>query len=179
MASLSVIAQPYARAIFELARDEGQFQAWGDQLALAVAIVDNPEMKGLLDSPRITAQQLGELFLDIGGDKFNSQFQNLLRILAENRRLSILPSIAEAYQELRAEAEKVLHVKVTSAAPMSDAQKQAMSEKLKQRFSRDIKAEYAVDEELIGGAVVRAGDTVIDGSLRNKLARLADVINNG
>jgi len=178
MASLAVVARPYARAVFELAREAEDLASWSDALSFAAIAVDLPDMAALLADPRFDDAQLAAAIQDAGGDRMHASFGNFLKVLAENGRLRALPEIAAAYASLRAEAERSLHVEVASAAKLDTEQRSKLEQSLAKRFQRSIEANYHIDTSLLGGVVVRAGDTVIDGSLQNKLQRLAGALQN-
>ncbi|HEY8539323.1 MAG TPA: F0F1 ATP synthase subunit delta [Steroidobacteraceae bacterium] len=176
MAETITIARPYAKAVFEHAREHNTFAQWSDLLALASAIVADPNVKKLLASPRVTPAQLVEFIADILGEKLDEKGRNFLNLLAQNRRLASLPDIAAIYEELRAEAERIADVQVVSAMALDDSQRARLTSALKKRLGREVRLHERVDPSLIGGAVVRAGDLVIDGSLKARLERLAQEI---
>jgi F-type H+-transporting ATPase subunit delta len=178
MAESTTVARPYAQAVFQLARDTQSLDAWSDTLALAAAVAADAEMQPLLDSPRLTETQLGELFAGICGDGLSEQGRNFIRLLAENRRLDVLPEIARLYEALRNEAEGAIQARLITALPATEEQKAVLIKALKQRLGRDIQLESSVDPSLLGGAIIRAGDLVIDGSVQGKLTRLASVLSH-
>lgn len=167
------LARPYAKAVFELARSSGAFQHWSDRLALIAAISRDPAMRKLLDNPRLTRAGAADLFIRVLDSDAGEQEANLIRMLAENGRLAQLPMIAAQYERLKAEAERTIEAEVTSAFPLSDDQKTAIADALKQRLGRDIKLNCSVNDALVGGAVIRAGDLVIDGSAVEHLRQLS------
>jgi F-type H+-transporting ATPase subunit delta len=172
----AALARPYARAVFELARSQGQFQAWTDRLTLMAAVVGNDTMKSMLDNPRLTRNDAAELVIRACGDDIGDSEINLLRMLGENGRLDQLPMISALYNELRDEAEGTVEAEVISAQPLSDEQKAAIANALKQRLGRDVQLNCSVNEDLVGGAVIRAGDLVIDGSAVEHLRQLSSVL---
>ena len=159
MAEKATIARPYAKAAFESARQHSALQ--------------DERVAGLLSSPRVTPEQLSGLIADIVGSDLDEQTRNFLATLASNRRLALLPEITSMYEGLRAEAENTADVQVVSAVELNEAQKQRLASALKQRLKREVRLHCEVDASLIGGAIVRAGDFVIDGSLKARLDRLA------
>jgi len=179
MSDLAVISRPYARAAFEVAQSEGQLALWSDQLVLASAIVSHTDMAAVLANPRVERAQMAELVIAAGKEQFTATASNLIRLMAENRRLPALPDVAEGFEALRAAAEARLPVTVRSAVALSDEQRQSIESKLTTRFGRAVEAQYELDQELIGGAVIEAGDVIIDGSLRNKLERLNGALHKG
>lgn len=169
MSQALTLARPYARAAFAIARDAGALPAWSDALAFAARVAADPTVSALLGNPGLIQADATTLLAPEGAD---AMFGNFLGLLFENRRLPLLPEIAGMFDELRFEAERVVKAKVTSAVPMPAAELETIKAALKKRFGRDVEVETAVDESLIGGAVIDAGDVVIDGSLKGKLGRL-------
>ena len=176
MAELSNIARPYARAVFELAKDGADYSVWSEQLDMLAAVAVDPNVVGLFNNPRVSRRDLGLVFMDVCGDRLDENVKNLVRLLAQNRRLHALPAIAEQYEHLRAEAEQTVQAELESALPVSDTQQQRIVEALSQRMGRRVELTVKTNEELLGGAVVRAGDLVIDGSIRARLEKLATAI---
>lgn len=172
MASPTTLARPYAKAAFEHARDGDRLAQWSHMLAFAAAIATDERAAMLLDDPRLSAEQQAKLFADIGGDAMDDHFNAFLGLLADNERLVLLPDILALFEHMRAEAEKRLTVRVISAVELSDDQKGRLGEALARRMGREIELECSLDSKLLGGAVIYAGDTVIDGSLSAKLQRL-------
>ena len=173
MAERATVARPYAKAAFEYARAANAFAAWSQGLATAGEIVADPRVAGLTKSPSLTTADLADLIIDVAGSKLDAGMRNFMRVLAENHRLLLLPEIAAHYEELRSAVENTVDVEVTSAVPLNDAQAQKLKQALSTRLRRQVRMRTSVDAALMGGAVVRAGDLVIDGSLKGRLDRLA------
>ena len=176
MAELSNIARPYARAVFELAKARADYSVWSEQLDMLAAVAVDPNVVGLFNNPRVSRRDLALVFMDVCGDRLDENVKNLVRLLAQNRRLHALPAIAEQYEHLRAEAEQTVQAELESALPVSDTQQQRIVEALSQRMGRRVELTVKTNKELLGGAVVRAGDLVIDGSIRARLEKLATAI---
>lgn len=172
MSDYSVISRPYARAAFEVAQSEGQLAQWSEQLEAVNLVVTNDALAAVLQNPRVERQKIADLILEVAGQKLSQGVTNLIRLMADNRRLAAFPGVVEGFEALRAQAEARLPVTVRSATEMAAAQKKQLEAKLKARFGREVEAQYELDRELLGGAVIEAGDVIIDGSLRNKLERL-------
>lgn len=170
MAELSTIARPYARAAFDIAAEAGQLAAWGDALSKAAEAVGHPDLEMLLGNPQIAKGELAALVAELAGA--GEQARAFFALLAERGRLVALPAIAGQFDALRAEAENRADVEVVSAVPLSDAQRDAFAAAMQRRLGRDVVIHQRVDESLIGGAVVRAGDLVIDGSVKGRLSKL-------
>jgi len=173
MADRLTIARPYARAAFEEARERQRLAAWSEALRLAAEVVQDPRVVPLLGNPRITPEQLAQLVSDFAGPRIGTEGANFVRTLAANHRLSYLPEISTLFDVLKDEAEGVADVTVTSAAALDEAQRRKLAAALEQRLKRKVRLHCALDPSLIGGAVLRAGDLVIDGSLRTRLDRIA------
>ena len=172
MSQALTLARPYARAAFGVARDAGALPAWSEALALAARVAADPQVAGLLGNPKLAREDVGTLLAPAAGNSAGEAYAHFLGLLFENNRLALLPEIAGLFDELRFEAERVVRAKVTSAAALADAEVETIKAALRRRFGREVEVETAVDESLIGGAVIDAGDVVIDGSLKGKLDRL-------
>ena len=173
MADKSTIARPYARAAFEEARLENKLEPWSEALHTGAAVVVDPRVDALLGNPHVTPEQLAQLVIGIAGTKLGEHGANFVRTLAANRRLPVLPEIAELFDTLKDAEQGVADVTVTSAAPLDAVQQQELSAALARRLKRTVRLHCVTDPALIGGAVVRSGDLVIDGSLRTRLERIA------
>lgn len=176
MAEKSTIARPYAQAVFDLAREHKALPVWSDQLALAAAVAADERVQRLIGNPSVEREQLAALFLGVCGDKLDAHGQNFIRLLAENKRFDVLPEIAAVFESMRAEAEGTIEAEVITALPLDDAQQKQLAEKLRTRLGRDIVFSIKTDESLLGGAIIRAGDIVFDGSAAGQLTRLANTL---
>jgi F-type H+-transporting ATPase subunit delta len=173
VAERATIARPYAKAAFEYARDAKALAQWSQGLKAAAEIVADPRVAPLARSPQWPAAELVNLITDVAGDRLDAGMQNFVRVLAENHRLLLLPEIAVHYEMLRSAVENTIDVEVVSAVPLDAAQAEKLERALSTRLKRRVRMQNAVDSTLLGGAVVRAGDLVIDGSLKGRLQRLA------
>jgi F-type H+-transporting ATPase subunit delta len=170
MSSNLTLARPYARAAFSLAREHGRLAPWSNLFGFAATMAADARVAALLGHPGLSNDDALVLLLPDG--EVDPNFRQFLTVLGENHRLGLLADIAAQFEALRAEAERVVQVRVTSASQMSEAEVESLSAALKRRFGSEIKLTQSVDAALIGGAVIDAGDVVIDGSVRGKLARL-------
>ena len=168
------IARPYAEAIFARAVDTGSLEHWAAQLDFLVGVVTEPAMVAVIIDPLFEKEQLTRLMLEIGEGQLDDEGRNLVKVLVENDRLPVLPEILTLFDELKAESQRVLKVHVRSAFELDPGQQQHIADALKARLGRDIliSSEHAPD--LIGGIHIRAGDMVIDGSVRGQLQQLAN-----
>lgn len=169
MSQALTLARPYARAAFAIAREDAAFGAWSDALGFAARIAADPQVSSLLGHPSLADADAVALLAPEGA---GTKIVRFLAVLADNRRLVLLPEIVGLYEELRADAERVVKATVTSASALPQAELDGIRDALRKRFGREVEIETAVDEGLIGGAVIDAGDVVIDGSLRGKLSRM-------
>ncbi len=172
-ADKTTIARPYAKAAFEDAQAKGRLAEWAQGLVAAAEVARDPRVAQLLANPGVQPAELAQLVVGIAGDKLGADGGNFVLLLAENHRLGALPEIAALFHEMKDAAEGVADVTVTSAAPLDRAHEQRLTEALAQRLKRRIRLHCEIDPKLIGGAVLRAGDLVIDGSLRTRLERMA------
>jgi len=176
MSEAITTARPYAQAAFDEAQKQSDLKGWSDVLLTCAEAVSNPELAMIIGNPRANLQQVAGVVRELSGAKAGSVQDNFIRLLAENRRLAILPEIAMQYEALRAEAEKALDVTVTSAFELNDAQKQKIADALAKRMNRKITIKCETDQALLGGVVIRAGDQVIDGSVRARLGEMAHAL---
>jgi F-type H+-transporting ATPase subunit delta len=173
MAEKITIARPYANAVFELAQAQGNYDEWSRVLNTFASLAKNPEIQILIDDPRYTPSQVVSFFTEVEGDIVTGAAKNFLEVLADNDRLSILPEIATLFEQLRAEIEGTLEAEIISAKPLSENQLNEIAAALKRRLGREVSFSCKTDESVLGGAVIRAGDLVIDGSAIGKLNQLA------
>ena len=176
MAELATLARPYANAVFEVAKAGNELDVWSRMLALLAAAMRNPTVQLLLADPEIEEEQKAYRLSAICGEELNERGRRFVQVLAANKRLALLPDVSELFEALRAEEQSTLDVKVISAYALSDAETEKLKSALARRFQREVNMTSDVDASLIGGAVIRAGDTVIDGSVRGKLSKLAENI---
>lgn len=176
MAELTTLARPYAKAAFEHAQAHQQLASWSAMLGLAAAVSQDDTMQRVLKAPRLTSTEKATTFIDVCGDKFDAQARNFISVVSENGRLDLLPEIAAEFELYKAEQEKSVDVEVTSAFALSTEQQDKLAKVLSARLSREVRLHAAEDATLIGGVVIRAGDLVIDGSVRGKIAKLAEAL---
>jgi len=177
MADFTTAARPYAKAVFEIARDSGNYDDWSNRLAVLGAIVGHPEMEERLGAPNLTQEDAAKMVETVASDVVNdNDSRNFIKLLAENNRMKLLGDISGIFEELRAEAEGELEANVVSAFEMTDAQKDKMAAALSKRLDRKVRIVSTVDDSLIGGAIIRAGDLVIDGSVKGRLEKMTTAV---
>lgn len=177
MAELSTLARPYARAAFESAVADNALSTWSEALALLAAIAKEELPAKLFSAPSLTAEEKSSAVSDVCGDKLNAKQQNFVQVLASNNRLSLLPQVSALFELYKANHEKTVEVSVESAFEVSAEQLAVLENSLKKSLARDVACHTSVNKALLGGVFIRAGDTVIDASVRGRLAKLADVMN--
>ena len=178
MAEFITLARPYAKAAFQSALDEKALDSWSSMLDMAAAVSSEQPVKGFLTSPSLPADTIANAFVDLLGDELNTKGQNFIRLLAENKRMNLLPAISNLFHILKSNQEKSINVEITTAFEVSPETLDNLVRSLKERLAREVKFSTTVDNNLIGGAVVRAGDTVIDNSVRGKLVKLFESMNS-
>lgn len=179
MSEKNTIARPYAKAAFELAFVGRSFQQWSDMLAFGAAMVENEDFMRLIKNPKFSDELCASWIIEIGKEVFesNTQGQEFIKLLTHSKRLVFLPEVALMYESYRKEAEKTVDAKVISARPLNESFKKQIQEALKTRLKvMTVELDCTIDESLIGGALIRAGDTVIDGTARGKLHRIGEAL---
>ena len=178
MADRATVARPYARAAFAHARESKDLPAWSKLLGSAAVAAADSRVARLIGNPHVTGDELVELLGGMSGKAGGEGGRNFLRALAANRRLSLLPEIAAQFEILRAEIENIVDVEIIAAREIAAPQEKKLAAALAKRLGREVRLHTRIDESLIGGAIVRAGDLVIDGSLKGRLARLGSALTN-
>ena len=175
MSELTTVARPYAKAAFDFAVEKNAVAKWQEMLTFAGEVAVNEDMHQLLTGA-IAADTLADIFNNVCGEQLDEHGQNLVKVLAENKRLAALPEISTLFDAFKADYDKEIEVDVTSASTLTDAQQTELVASLEKRLARKVKLNCNVDPALIAGMVIDAGDTVIDGSVKSKLNRLADAL---
>ena len=178
MADRATIARPYARAAFNHAQALKDFASWSKLLGAAAIAAADRRVARLIGNPHVTGDELVDLLGGLSKQAAGEDGKNFLRTLAANRRLALLPLIAQQYEKLRAEVEGVVDVEVIAASEIAAPQQKKLEAALAKRLGREVRLHTRIDESLIGGAIVRAGDLVIDGSLKGRLERLGSALQN-
>jgi len=177
MAESITIARPYAKAAFEAAKDKEALTLWSDMLAYASAIAMDENMSVVLDHPSLTSEQKAQLFTDVCGDKLSAEGKNFIFVLSEHDRLGLVPDISELYEDFKAQLEQSVDVEVESAFELGKEQQEKLAQALSKKLDRTVNVSSTVNNALIGGAIIRAHDLVIDASVRGKIAKLAEAMN--
>lgn len=169
----STLARPYAMAIFAQAQQESDLAGWSDILAFLEVVVTDPAMAAIVADPRVEESRLAGLLLDVGEGALSTTGKNFLRVLVENRRVDLVPEIRQLYEVERENFEGRCRVEVRTAFDLDEQHQRVIKDAVAKRTGRDVDCEIAVDDTLIGGVVIKVGDTVIDASLRGRLDQLA------
>jgi F-type H+-transporting ATPase subunit delta len=178
MAELSTLARPYAKAAFEYAVDKNALASWYEQLETVAAVSADDGMAGVLTNPSLTAAQQAGKLGDVCGDSLSAELRNFIAILASNKRLALLPDIYALFAEYKANREKTVDVEVVSAFDLADSARDRLAEVLGNKLERQVEVRTSTDSNLLGGVLIRAGDLVIDGSVRGKLDKLAEALSS-
>jgi F-type H+-transporting ATPase subunit delta len=175
MSELTTVARPYAKAAFDFAVEKQTVAQWQEMLVFAGAVAQDSSIKQVLKGA-YSADKLAEIFIGVCGEQIDENGQNLIKVLAENKRLSALPDVATLFNQYKADFDKEIEVDVTSAIKLTKAQQTSIGAALEKRLSRKVNLICNVDKAIVAGLVIKAGDTVIDGSIHTKLNRLADAL---
>jgi F-type H+-transporting ATPase subunit delta len=173
MAEISTIARPYAVAAYKLGREQKALGKWSEMLGFAAAVANDAQIKAYIQDPKVVSEDLLATFLKVCGDNLNENGQNLIKVLVEYGRLSILPEISSAFEALKAQDEGTLDAEIIAAAKISAADTKDLVKRLEAKFGKKIEASVSVDPEIIGGIKIIVGDTVIDASVKGQLQNLA------
>jgi F-type H+-transporting ATPase subunit delta len=174
MAETATLARPYARAAFEFALDGDALDAWSEMLGTAAALCAEDKVQDLVDAPGLTAAARAEHFISLIDPAPTDAMKNFLRLLSDYKRLMLLPEISEAYLLMKANQEQSVELEVTSAYEIDAGQARELAEAMGRKLKRQVNVHTEVDRDLIGGALIRTGDLVIDGTVRGKLGKLAE-----
>ena len=178
MAELITLARPYARAAFDFARDAGDLRGWSEQLRLTAAVARTDTVAGVLKHPAWSAERQAGLLREVCGDRLNTAVENFIKLLASNRRLPLLPEIASLFEQFKTNLEKRVEVTVLSAFEMDDSTRETLAQAVTGKLNREVIVDTQTDADLLGGVLIRAGDLVIDGSVRGRLRKLSAAMNS-
>ena len=173
MAEISTIARPYAVAAYKLGKEQKALAKWSEMLGFATQVANDVKMQAYINDPKVVASDLQNTFLKVCGDKLNDNAQNLIKVLVEYGRMSILPAITSAFEALKAQDEGTLDARIIAASKPSEAELKDLLKRLEAKFGKKIEADVTIDAELIGGFKIIVGDTVIDSSVKGQLQNLA------
>ncbi|MCC4264531.1 MULTISPECIES: F0F1 ATP synthase subunit delta [Gammaproteobacteria] len=172
---MKTIARPYAKAAFDFAVEKKAVDNWLSMLTFAAEVAQNDSMAQVLGSD-LNAEKMADVFLAVCGEQLDEQGQNLIRVMAVNGRLSVLPAVVREFAEMKAELDRVVDADVVSAARLTKQQVAKIQASLEQRLGRKVNLNCSVDKSLMAGIIIKAGDMVIDGSVRGRLSRLAETL---
>ncbi|MCU7795824.1 MAG: F0F1 ATP synthase subunit delta [Candidatus Thiodiazotropha sp. (ex Myrtea spinifera)] len=170
----TTIARPYAEAVFARAEETGKLDLWADMLSFLSSVIEDETMAPVVGNPLIERKALTEMLLEIAAEQIDDEGANLIKVLIQNGRLTVLPAINKLFEQLKADKERIIQAHVTSAYALQPAHEKLIADALKAKLGRDVIITSEKDADLIGGVHIRAGDMVIDGSVRGKLQQLAN-----
>ncbi len=173
MSELATLARPYAEAVFKRAKESGNSAEWSEKLAFLSAIMQDDGLSVIVNNPKVDNEKLTQLMQDICQDQLEGESLNFLKLLIENGRLEFAPQIAELFEKYKAEDEGYIEVDVITAYALTKAEEQSFATSLKKKLNKHVNINSSVDSSLIGGFLVKAGDSVIDGSISGQLQQLA------
>lgn len=172
MAEAATLARPYALAAFDIARESDRFDHWSRVLEQLSLVTRTPDIREYLSSPVHTTAAKASMVIDLLEDDLTENTKRFVRVLAENQRLDLIPKIHATFEELLAEEQKTLAVEVTTAVELTPDEIKAFDDALTRKYQREINLSIKVDPDIVGGALIRAGDSVLDGTIRGKLEKL-------
>ncbi|MBT5688601.1 MAG: F0F1 ATP synthase subunit delta [Gammaproteobacteria bacterium] len=178
MEERTTVARPYAEAAYQQARKEAQLDEWSAATEMLAAIVQDPAVAERLDHPHVSREQMADLVLSVGGAVFSGTRENFIHVLLEAKRLGYAPEIFDHFHTLRAEDENVIDVEVLSAYPLNEAEERSIADAVSKKMGKEVLMTTVVDASLFGGVIVRAGDQVIDLSLRGKMNQLSNLLHS-
>lgn len=178
MAELSTLGRPYAKAAFEYAVEANALQQWSEMLELLATVSLHPRVRQRLDSPNFSATEQAQMLLDLVGEELDEKVSNLVTALGSHRRLALLPVIRQQFEVLKANREKSIDVEVQTADAIEQSQQEQLTRALTRRLDRTVNVTVTENKSLLGGVLIRAGDTIIDGSVRGRLLKLAEALNS-
>lgn len=173
MSELTTIARPYAKAAFDFAVEQSAVEKWHEMLAFAAEVAKNEQVQQFLIGS-LSAQKVADAVISICGEQLDKSGQNLIRLMAENKRLTVLPAVFDEFQHYVEEHNAIAEVQVISAQPLNATQTDKIAAAMEKRLARKVKLNCSVDNTLIAGVIIRTDDFVIDGSSRGQLNRLAN-----
>lgn len=176
MAEITTLARPYAKAVFECARESKQLDDWSKALKVSASVSSHQVFAKLLVSPKLTSEQKATKMISICGDELNDKHKAFIKVLASNKRLELIPAISELFEKFKAQQQKFSNIKVLSAYELDSDVEKLLAEKLKSVLQNDVSLRTEVDQSLLGGVIIRSGDMVIDGSVKGRLNKLAEAL---
>ena len=173
MAEISTIARPYAQAVFDLAKEQSQLQAWSDTLSLLSHVVEDEAVKSVINDSKLLDTDKEKLILDICKKNINKEGENFVKLLIENKRLLILPFISEAFENLNANEEGSVTANIVVATKITKKETDEIIKNLEKKLNKKIEATVEIDQSILGGSVITVGDAVMDASVKGQLESLA------
>lgn len=169
MSELVTLARPYAEAAFSRAKETDTIAVWSEVLAFLTGLMADAGILAIVDNPKVPHERIEALMLDICQGQLQQETENFLKLLLQNKRLAAVNEIAKLFEQLKAEHEGYIDVDVLTAFAFSEQEQKKFTATLETKLQRKIRANVVVDKSILGGVIVRAGDKVIDGSVRGRL----------
>lgn len=176
MADIASIARPYAKALYELAQETASYDAWAAAVSHLAAVASDDDFSALVNDPRVEPSKITELLIDVSREHLPAGGENFVRLLVANDRLAALPDIEQQYADLVDKAQALVNAEVITAMPLSESQSAALQSALEKRLGLKVSLQETVDAALVGGAVIKAGDLVIDGSAKGRIEKLTTAL---
>ncbi|MCK5810991.1 MAG: F0F1 ATP synthase subunit delta [Cocleimonas sp.] len=178
MSELTTAARPYARAVFEMAKETKSLSDWSDSLSFMGAVASDAGVAALLETPKMAKQAGADAFIKLCDNKLDDKATNLVKTLADNNRIKLFPEISTLFEVLKDEEEGSVEAIVRSASKLTKAEEKSIATALKKRLGREVKLKVSIDKALLGGAIIKAGDLVIDGSIQGRLKKMTTAMAN-
>lgn len=178
MAELTTLARPYAKAAFGYAREANDLAGWAKQLHVLANVSTHETIGKVIGSPATSPEQQAQVLIDVCGDELTGPVQNFVQLLAENKRMVLLPQVFSLFEAFKSAEEQAVDIELTTAFALDDASEKKLVDALSAKLARKIKVNSVVDQQLLAGVIIKAGDLVIDGSMRGRLEKLAKAINS-
>lgn len=178
MAELNTVARPYTKAAFEFAQDKSDLDQWSKMLSTVATVASDSVMAKVLGNPALTSKQKASAMVSVCEDYLDEPGKNFIQLLAVNQRLGLLQEIFAQFEQLKANLQRSVDVDVTTAYELDEQQQQKLTQALSAKLDRDVTLTSSVDKSILGGVILRSQDLVIDGSVRARLAKLAEALNS-
>lgn len=174
--SYTTIARPYAKAVFEIAKQDKSFDTWSEQLSFLAALVTNNSIRAVIGSPKLTHQQRSDVLLKVCADKIDQKCSALLQVLSQNNRLLVAPAIYSIFHRLSNKEQKITEMNVTTANALTSQEQKQLAKQLSDKFKAELELSFKTDASIIGGIILDTGDKVLDASVKSKIRQLTNTL---
>lgn len=176
MSEKITVARPYAKAIFLIAKKDNSYKEWGDFLLILKKIVSNLRVVSYLKNPMLGSLEKYNFILNICGDFLDKNAENFVKVISNNDRLLYLGDICDLYEIYKEQEQNILRVSVVSAVALKDDSKKKFFLYLSKKFNKNVSIQFFVEKKLIGGAIIKSKDKVIDGTVKGSILRLTKTL---